>query len=73
VHPDEERVVEASELAAQLLERLEPVAQRLGAAEELRALDPASCEADRQLAVGREHGLDALCADLVERSLASPT
>ncbi len=29
-------------------------------------------EADAQLALGRENGLDALCADLVERSVASP-
>jgi glutamate---cysteine ligase / carboxylate-amine ligase len=72
VHPDEERVAEASELAAELLERLEPVAAHLGSEQELRALDPSTCEADLQVVVGREHGLPALCADLVERSLASP-
>jgi carboxylate-amine ligase len=71
VHPDEERVVEASELAAELLERLEPLAARLGSEQELRALDPSTCEGDLQVAVGRERGLEAVCADLVERSLAS--
>jgi hypothetical protein len=29
------------------------------------------CEADLQLESGRARGLDALCAELVERSLAS--
>jgi hypothetical protein len=29
-----------------------------------------SCEADRQLEVGRADGLRAVCADLVERSVA---
>jgi glutamate---cysteine ligase / carboxylate-amine ligase len=72
VHPDEERVVEASELAAELLERLEDVARRLGSEAELVAGDPASCEADHQVEIGREQGLQAVCADLVERSVASP-
>jgi glutamate---cysteine ligase / carboxylate-amine ligase len=34
------------------------------------AFDGDSCEADRQLEVGRAEGLRALCADLVERSIA---
>ena len=33
-------------------------------------LNPEICEADRQLEVGRADGLDAVCADLVERSVA---
>jgi carboxylate-amine ligase len=33
-------------------------------------LDTESCEADRQLEVGRADGLRAVCADLVERSVA---
>ena len=36
----------------------------------LHGLDPERCEADRQLEVGRADGLSALCADLVERSVA---
>jgi carboxylate-amine ligase len=72
VHPDEERIATASELGAELLERLAPVARRLGVEEPLTALDPATCEAERQVAVGRERGLDAVCADLVRRSVALP-
>jgi hypothetical protein len=35
----------------------------------LDGLDPRRCEADRQLEVGRANGLQAVCADLVERSV----
>ena len=73
VHPDEERLAPASELGAELLERLAPVARPLGGDELLAALDPSMCEAERQVAVGRERGLEAVCADLVERSVASPS
>jgi carboxylate-amine ligase len=72
VHPDEERLAPASELGVELLERLRPVARSLGAESRLAALDPSTCEADRQVEVGREQGLGALCADLVRRSVASP-
>jgi glutamate---cysteine ligase / carboxylate-amine ligase len=71
VHPDEERVVQASELARELVARLGPVAGALGSADELGSVDTETCEAEIQLAVGRERGLEALCADLVERSVAS--
>jgi carboxylate-amine ligase len=64
VHPDAERLVAASELAAELIDRL-------GAPPEAAGLDVDACEAERQLAVGRERGLEAVCADLVERSVAS--
>ena len=36
----------------------------------LHGLDPETCEADRQLEVGRARRLHAVCADLVERSVA---
>jgi carboxylate-amine ligase len=72
VHPDEERVVEAADLASELLGRLEAVARRLGSDGELALTEPATCEADRQVEIGRKHGLRAVCADLVERSVASP-
>ncbi|HEY2935341.1 MAG TPA: YbdK family carboxylate-amine ligase [Gaiellaceae bacterium] len=49
IHPDGDRVVLASELAADL----------------------GGCEAECQLEMGRASGLDAVCADLVERSLPS--
>jgi glutamate---cysteine ligase / carboxylate-amine ligase len=57
IHPDRDEALGVSDLAHEL-----PVA--------LDGLDPASCEAELQLDVGREHGLHAVCADLVERSLA---
>lgn len=53
-HPEEERTARASELAAELAgDRLETT----------------RTEADRQLEVGRVEGLEAVCADLVERTL----
>ena len=57
INPDRAEALSATELLAEL-----PV----GAA----GLDGRSCEADRQLEVGRARGLHALCADLVERSVA---
>jgi glutamate---cysteine ligase / carboxylate-amine ligase len=53
-HPDCERTARAAELAAEL------AGDRL---------DTSRTEADRQLKVGREHSLEAVCADLVERTL----
>jgi carboxylate-amine ligase len=53
-HPEAERTARASELAAEL------AGDRL---------DTTRTEADRQLEVGRANGLDAVCADLVERTL----
>jgi hypothetical protein len=60
------------ELADELLRLIEPTARELGTTELLSPLDASGCEADLQLEVGREQGLHAVCADLVERSLASP-
>jgi hypothetical protein len=53
--------VPAFELAAELLERIGPVA----------GLELVASEADRQLEVGRADGLRAVCADLVTRTLVS--
>ncbi|HEY3050943.1 MAG TPA: YbdK family carboxylate-amine ligase [Gaiellaceae bacterium] len=53
-HPDGEHTARASELAAEL------AGERL---------DTSRTEADRQLEVGRANGLEAVCADLVERTL----
>jgi glutamate---cysteine ligase / carboxylate-amine ligase len=61
LHPEEERMVPAFELAAELLERIGPVA----------GLELVASEADRQLEVGRADGLRAVCADLVTRTLVS--
>jgi carboxylate-amine ligase len=57
IHPDRNEALSVAELARDL-----PVP--------LDGLDPSRCEADRQLEVGRADGLRAVCADLVERSIA---
>lgn len=57
IHPDGDRVVLASELGRELLDRLGLDG----------ALDPTRCEAELQL----EAGLEGAAADLVERSLVS--
>ncbi|HEU5065946.1 MAG TPA: YbdK family carboxylate-amine ligase [Gaiellaceae bacterium] len=53
-HPDGERTAKARELAAELAGE---------------TLNLSETEAERQLEVGRSHGLEAVCADLVDRSL----
>jgi carboxylate-amine ligase len=57
IHPDRAEALSVPELLAEL-----PV--------EAGGFDGRTCEADRQLEVGRAHGLRAVCADLVERSVA---
>jgi carboxylate-amine ligase len=68
-HPDGERLLGVAELAADLLDRVAPAARRLGTADLLGALDPSRCEGDRQLEIGEALGLEAVCADLVERTV----
>ncbi|MDP8911800.1 MAG: YbdK family carboxylate-amine ligase [Actinomycetota bacterium] len=68
IHPDGEREVAVRELVAELLARVEPAARELGGSDLLARLDGHSCEGDLQLVVGREHGLAAVCSDLVERT-----
>jgi carboxylate-amine ligase len=69
IHPDGTRLVRVPELANELLDQLGPTAERLGTTEDLAALDPTTCESERQLEIGRQGGLEAVCADLVERTL----
>ena len=57
IHPDRAEALTVPELLKEL-----PVAAA--------GFDGESCEGDRQLEVGRADGLRAVCADLVERSLA---
>jgi len=57
IHPDRAEALTVPELLAEF-----PV--------EATGFSGHSCEADRQLEVGRAHGLQALCADLVRRSVA---
>jgi carboxylate-amine ligase len=71
IHPDDGRAVEAPELARELLERIAPYACELGTEELLAALHPSRCEGERQLEIGRREGLEAVCRDIVERTLES--
>jgi len=73
VHPDGDRAEGAVTLAAELVDRVRPAARSLGTESLLDALDLHASEGDRQLQVGRANGLQAVCADLVTRSLASAT
>ena len=71
IHPDGERLLPASELAAELLELVAPAARDLGTQELLGAIDPTSCEGDHQLEVARASSLEAVCADVAERTVRS--
>jgi carboxylate-amine ligase len=71
IHPDRAEALPAYELAAEAVELAAPAAAELGGEALLGLLDPARCEADEQLELGRERGIRAVCADLVKRSLAS--
>jgi carboxylate-amine ligase len=71
IHPDGDRLVRADELCYELLALIEPAVRELGTVDLLRTLDPRACEGDRQLEIGREHGLEAVAADVVERSVRS--
>ena len=71
IHPDGSRLVPVPELVHELLALVEPAARELGTAEHLRALDPRTCEGDRQLEIGRGAGLEAVAADVVERTVRS--
>ena len=62
IHPDESRSVTVAELTGELLDMI-------GGAELLDALDPSTCEAERQLGIGRADGLAAVVRDVAERSL----
>ncbi|HEY7017620.1 MAG TPA: YbdK family carboxylate-amine ligase [Gaiellaceae bacterium] len=71
IHPSGERLAGVEELTQELLELVGPAVEELGTAETLRAIDPVSCEGDRQLEIGRTRGLEAVAADAVERSVRS--
>jgi carboxylate-amine ligase len=68
IHPDGKRLAGVPELADGLIELLAPAAEALGTGELLEAIDSSRSEADEQLAVGASDGLEAVCADLVERT-----
>jgi carboxylate-amine ligase len=71
IHPDGERVLPVPELAEELLALVEPAVRELGSVELIRALDPRRCEGDRQLEVARAVSLEAVCADVAERTVRS--
>jgi glutamate---cysteine ligase / carboxylate-amine ligase len=73
VHPFRERLVPVPELAAELVDLVAPVAEELGTRANLEPLLRGGCEGDEQLAVGRERGLEAVCADLVQRTAGQPS
>jgi hypothetical protein len=67
--PHGTRLIRVPELARELFDLVAPAAEQLGTTDELVALDPSTCEGERQLEIGGREGLDAVCADLVERTL----
>ncbi len=71
VHPKGDRLASVQELTTELLELVEPAARELGTEELLSVLSPSRCEGDRQLEIGRTQGLEAVAADLVERTVRS--
>jgi len=71
IHPEGSRLVPVAELFEELLALVEPAARDLGSIELLGVLDPRTCEGDRQLALGRSHGLEAVAADAAERTVRS--
>ncbi|MDQ3876045.1 MAG: YbdK family carboxylate-amine ligase [Actinomycetota bacterium] len=70
VHPSGERAAGVPALLEEMVALVLPAAEELGSTALLAALDPLRCEGGRQLALGRSHGLRAVCLDLVERSVA---
>jgi carboxylate-amine ligase len=73
IHPDGDRVLPAPELCYELLALIEPAVRELGTVEHIRKLDPTRCEGDRQLEIARAESLEAVCADVAERTVRSPS
>jgi gamma-glutamyl:cysteine ligase YbdK (ATP-grasp superfamily) len=71
LHPDEDRQVGVGELAGELLERLASTADKLDTTALIAGFEHSAVEGARQLEVGRERGLYAVAADVVERTLVS--
>jgi glutamate---cysteine ligase / carboxylate-amine ligase len=68
IHPFRDRLAPVSELTTELVDLVTPAATELGTREFLEPLLRGACEGDEQLAIGREQGLEALCAELVART-----
>jgi glutamate---cysteine ligase / carboxylate-amine ligase len=71
LHPDEDRLAGVGELTGELLERLATTAGELGTTALIAGFEHSAVEGLRQLEVGRERGLHAVAADIVERTLVS--
>jgi carboxylate-amine ligase len=71
LHPRDDRTATVEELSRELLDLLAGRADELGTAALMSLLVGADPEGRRQLEVGRRDGLQAVCADVVERSLVS--
>ena len=71
LHPTEDRTASVAELAQELLERVSGTADELATAGAIGVFERVEPEGLRQLEVGRDLGLHAVCADVVERSLVS--
>jgi carboxylate-amine ligase len=71
LHPADNRTATVPELAHELLELLAARLGDLGTRGLVDGIAKAEPEGRRQLEIGRAHGLDAVSADVVERSLVS--
>jgi glutamate---cysteine ligase / carboxylate-amine ligase len=71
LHPTEDRTASVAQLAQELLERVAPTAAALGTGEAIGVFETVEPEGVRQLEVGRARGLQAVSADVVERTLVS--
>jgi len=71
IHPDGERLLPVPELTYELLGLIQPAVEELGTVELIRRLEPTRCEGDRQLEVGRADTLEAVVADVAERTVSS--
>ena len=71
LHPAEDRTATVAELYEELLERVAATADELGTDGAIRVFESVESEGLRQLQVGRERGLHAVTADIVERTVVS--
>jgi carboxylate-amine ligase len=71
LHPAAERTATVAELARELLETLAAKVEELGTAQLVGGIADGHPEGQRQLEIGRARGLDAVSADVVERTLVS--
>jgi glutamate---cysteine ligase / carboxylate-amine ligase len=71
LHPAEDRTATVAEAARELLDLLAGTLEELGTAAAVAPLAEADPEAKRQLEIGRAQGLDAVTADVIERTVRS--